>query len=80
MMHGLGGWGGGYGYFGMLPTLFFWLLIIAGVVLLARWAMTGGNSGRGGPGESALDILEKRYARGEIDKEEFEAKKRDLAG
>lgn len=80
MMYGLGGWGGGGdGYFGTLPMLFFWLLVIAGVVLLVRWAMPSGEGGRGGYWESALDILKKRYARGEIGKEEFEAKRRELA-
>jgi putative membrane protein len=80
MMFGPSGWGGGgFGFLGMLPMLFFWLLIIAGVVLLIRWAMIGGNPRQSGPGESALDILKKRYARGEIDKEEFDAKRRELA-
>ena len=80
MMFGPGGWGGGgFGYFGMLPMLFFWLLIIAGLILLVRWAMTSGDAGRGAPGESALDIIKKRYARGEIGKEEFEAKRREIA-
>jgi putative membrane protein len=80
MMQGLGGWGGGgYGYFGMLPMLLFWILIIAGIILFVRWSMTGGTSGQDGAGESSLDLLKKRYARGEIGKEEFEAKRREIA-
>ena len=56
------------------------MLIIAGIVLVVRWFIEQGRLGGAfaSGGESALDILKKRYARGEIGKEEFEAKKRDL--
>jgi putative membrane protein len=52
-----------------------------GVVFLVKYLMqSGGREGRSGSsGSSALDILEQRYARGEIDQEEFEAKKRELS-
>jgi putative membrane protein len=72
------GWG--FGMFGMFFMLVFWGLIIAGVVLVVRWLIEQGRRGGGAApeAESALDILKKRYARGEIGKEEFEAKKRDL--
>ena len=76
-----GSWGGwGFGILGMVFMLVFWVLIIAGIVLLVRWLVEQGRPGSAsGPGgESALDILKKRYARGEIGKEEFEAKKKDL--
>lgn len=76
-----GPWGGGgFGVFGMVLMLLFWALIVAGLVLLVKWLVEQGRSGTGpAPGsESALDILKKRYARGEIGKEEFEAKRRDL--
>ncbi len=46
------------------------------LVLGIRWLITQGRGPRGG---SPLDILNKRYARGELTKEEFEAKKRDIA-
>jgi putative membrane protein len=80
MMMPWGGFGGGFGGLGMLVMLVFWGLIIVGIVLVVRWLVEQGSRGGGtGPeGESALDILKKRYARGEIGREEFEAKKRDL--
>ncbi len=65
--------------FGMVFMFAFWILLIACLVLAVRWAMqqrralsSGRDSGTG------LEILKQRYARGEIDKEEFERKKRDL--
>lgn len=56
------------------------LLAIVGLVVLVRWiARTlGGNRARGG--QSAMDILRQRYARGEIEKAEFEQKRSDLGG
>jgi putative membrane protein len=53
----------------------FWLLVLVGSVVGLWWLFAQGKSGRPDP---ALDILRQRYARGEIGKEEFEAKKRDL--
>ena len=58
--------------------LLFWVVLILVIVLLIRLA-TGKRTSWDQPREkSALDILKERYARGEIDKEEFEQKKRDL--
>ena len=80
-------WGGmmGMSWFGMIFQILFWILLLVLLVLLIRWLLQGpGNKeqGRGNaPGGSdhrALEILKERYARGEIDKEEFEQKKKDL--
>jgi len=56
--------------------LAFWVVVIAGVVLAIRWLVTQGRESRP---DSALEILRQRYARGEINKEEFDARKRDLS-
>lgn len=72
MMGGLGG----FGIFGWLSMILFWVLLILGVVALVRYL--GGSGKRNDEGKSPLDILERRYARGEIDKKEFEERKKDL--
>lgn len=77
-MMGNGGFGMGVG--GPLMILF-WILVIAVVIALIAW-LTGqtnrSGSNRGGGPDRALEILEQRYANGEIDREEFERKRQDL--
>jgi len=69
----------GYGWGGMgLGMLLFWGLLIAGIVALIKCSMGSGACGKRESEKSALDILKERYARGEIEREEFEQKKRDL--
>lgn len=76
-----GAWFLGWGVLWMIMITAFWLLVLMGLALAVRWLWRVG-SGIGTvrtQEESALEILKKRYARGEIGKEEYEAKKRDLA-
>jgi putative membrane protein len=74
-MHPMWMMGGFWGIGMMLMMLLFWLLVIAAIVLGIRWLL---SQSRGPRSDSALEILRERYARGEINKEEFEARKRDL--
>ncbi len=74
-MHPMTGFWGVWGSFMMLGMLLFWGLIIAGMVIGIRWLVRSGGDSRS---DTAMDILRQRYARGEIDKEEFEARRRDL--
>ena len=67
MMHWDYGWGLGPGWIFMV---LFWALVILGVVYLLKLVSGGTKSEK--QEETALDILRKRYARGEISKEEFE--------
>jgi len=68
---------GGMGI-GMLGMGLLWIVVIVAVVVVA-WNLgrrSGGSDG--GSQQTPLDILKASYARGEIDKEEFERKRRDL--
>lgn len=76
---GMMGWGYGMGWGWSIIMIAFWIAVIAGIIFLIRWVVTSTDKGSAaGREDSALEILRKRYARGEIDKEEFEEKKKDL--
>ena len=65
---------------GMWPlSILFWILVVAGVVLIVRGLTARDGQEKTLPAESPLDILKTRYAKGEIDKETFETMKRDIA-
>lgn len=63
------------GAFGGLFMVIFWVAVIVGIVLLVRSLASPEKSGGAGQ-EPAVEILKKRYARGEISREEFETGKR----
>jgi putative membrane protein len=75
-----------YGYaphhsgFDMVIAVLCWVAVITFVVFLVkRFGRCHGKHRGHFYGNSALDILKERYARGEIEKKEFEEKKKDLA-
>ena len=77
-----GGFHWGWMVFGGLMMLLFWGGLIALAVVIIR-SFAGGKSGNGQAGptgnEPALQILEERYAKGEISREEFETIRADLS-
>jgi putative membrane protein len=75
---GMMGWGQGWGWLVILLMVIVWALVILGIIALVRWLWVSGPRRTAGHGESPLDIVKARYARGEINKEEFEQKKKDL--
>jgi putative membrane protein len=79
-MQGPGGWGHmmgyGYGYGGM----FMWVIFLVVIGLLIYFIIQAQKTKGQTPtqNESHMDILKKRYAKGEINKEDFDRMKRDL--
>ncbi len=72
------GWGWYGMIFGPLFMILFFALVIAVAALLVRWIAGPWQTHQPPPGRTALDILKERFARGEIDKEEFEERRRIL--
>lgn len=64
----------GYGNWGFIWMILFW----AGVAFLVAWAVLRSDKGEPGTRNRAIEILEERFARGELDKDEFEARRREL--
>lgn len=74
---------GGWGWPGMIlgPLMLIAVLaaVVAIVVLLVRWIGGAPAAGPAPAGRSPLDILNERFAKGEIDKEDFEERRRLLS-
>ena len=80
-----GAWGWVGLVFMIIFMIAFWILVIAGIVMLVRWILRQGrdsgtdrgfDAGRGSG--SALDILKRRYAQGEISAEEYRRMKQEI--
>jgi len=79
MMHDWNMWGGGGMWFGPLWMILWLVVLVAIIVALVRWlGGTGGGVERSA--RSARNILDERYARGEIDRDEYVKRKQDIAG
>jgi putative membrane protein len=74
------GWTDGYGWmgFGWIIMVLFWVLVIGGVIALARWFGTRDREDADSRRRTPLEILQERYARGEIERDEYEQKRREL--
>lgn len=75
--------GGGHDWFGLGLMVIWWVFVFVAVMLLVRYLRGNGHHYHDhhephAQDETALDILKKRYARGEIDKKEYEEKRKDL--
>ena len=75
----MGPWGTGMMWLNFLTGVLFVVLLIVGIVAGAKWLLAEGSWRGRVATETAVDILKKRYARGELTQEEFEVRKRDIA-
>lgn len=77
-MHEWMGWGWGGMWFGPLIMLALIALLVAFVVLLLRWI--GGERGLPATTRTAREVLDERYARGEIDRDDYLKRRQDISG
>jgi putative membrane protein len=73
------GWGGGGMWFGPLWMLVWLAVLVAIIVALVRWLNPAGGETRT-LARSARDVLDERYARGEIDRDEYLKRRQDISG
>lgn len=69
---------GGFPWFGGIIMVLFWVLVIVGIIALIKGLIHYKPIAEGQSEETALEILKRRYAQGEITKRDFENKKRYL--
>lgn len=69
----------GYGFGGGLGMGLWWIVIVALLVAVAVFVTRRAGDGGAVAHESPRDVLDRRYASGEIDRKEYEQMKRDLA-
>ena len=81
------GWGmmNGWSYYGPGSLhMVFWIVIMVAIAAICAWGMRSmcmpGGQRATSPRSSGLDVLEQRYARGEINRDEYLQKKNDIAG
>lgn len=67
----------GWGLGGGVMMILFWVALIIFIVWIAK-EVNSRNQSNTTHSKSAIDVLKERYAKGEVDKKEFEEKKRDL--
>jgi putative membrane protein len=69
------------GWFGWILMTLFWVVVIVGIVMLIRYLWFAQKKGLSTPDKKdPMEILKERYAKGEIDTQEFEERKRTLEG
>ena len=75
------GYGAGWGWTigGWIMMVVFWGLVIVGIVALVRAASNRGGGAESRDKETPVEILRRRYAAGELSKEQFEDMKRNVA-
>lgn len=75
------GWSEGYGWmgFGWIFMLIFWGAVVFGVVALIRWVIMRSSGSQDGPHRTPQEILQERYVRGEITREQYEQMRKDIS-
>ena len=74
------GWGFSMGWLFLILVAAFWIAVILAIIFSIRWLFISTACKGRSPGaqDPAIEILRMRYAKGEINKEEFAGKKKDL--